>query len=72
MVYQIKVKGSLDKTWSSWLGDVDIRTERGEDGLVTTLTVRLADQSALFGILDHIRDLNLILVSVHPASEEPL
>ena len=66
MVYQIKIKGMLDVSWSDWLGNVDIQTEQaGFAGAVTTLTVDLSDQAALFGILDHIRDLNLELVSVN-------
>lgn len=65
MVYQIRVNGALDRTWSDWLGEVEILTEQAEDGcIITTLTVNLSDQSTLFGILDHIRDLNLTLVSV--------
>ena len=67
MVYQIKIKGVLDQSWSDWLGNVDIRTEPAEEnGVITTLTVDLIDQAALFGILDHIRDMNLKLVSVNP------
>ena len=65
MVYQIRIKGALDETWSNWLGNVDIRTEQAAgEGLVTTLTLDLIDQAVLFGILDRIRDLNLKLVSV--------
>lgn len=70
MVYQINVKGVLDQTWSNWLGNVDIHTERtGDGGVITTMTVDLTDQAALFGILDHIRDLNLLLVSVNQLGE---
>jgi hypothetical protein len=66
MIYQIKISGALDQTWSNWLGNVEMRTEQTEEkGVITTLTVDLIDQAALFGILDHIRDLNLTLVSVN-------
>lgn len=66
MIYQIKIKGPLDQTWSDWLGNVEMCTEQTEEkGIITTLTVDLIDQAALFGILDHIRDLNLALVSVN-------
>lgn len=65
MIYQIKVKGELNKSWSEWLGGIRISSENREDGSVlTTLTVDATDQSTLFGILDRIRDLNLSLVSV--------
>jgi len=70
MVYQIKINGALDQTWSNWLGNVDIRTSQtDDDGVITTLSVDLVDQAALFGILDHIRDLNLKLVSVNRHGE---
>lgn len=71
MIYQIRVKGVLDKTWSNWLGNVDICAEHSaKDGLVTTMTVELMDQAALFGILDHIRDMNLTLISVNRQGED--
>jgi len=65
MVYQIKVVGALDQSWSEWLGDIEMNTALSEDGTLQTMLVAdLADQAALFGILDHIRDLNLVLLSV--------
>jgi hypothetical protein len=70
MIYQIKVKGELDQSWSDWLGCVEIISERMEDGsMITTLKGDLIDQPALFGILDRIRDLNLVLVSVNEPNE---
>jgi hypothetical protein len=71
MVYQIKVKGELDKSWSDWLGSGILSSERDEDGsTITTLTVDAADQPVLFGILDRIRDLNILLISVTRDGEE--
>lgn len=65
MIYQLKVKGELDQSWSEWLGSIQITSEKQEDGsVITTLKVDAADQSALFGILDRIRDLNLTLILV--------
>jgi hypothetical protein len=65
MVYQIKVNGKLDKSWSDWLGGAVIASEFGENGaIITTLTVDATDQPALFGILDRIRDMNLLPISV--------
>jgi hypothetical protein len=73
MVYRIKIKGVLDPTWSNWLGNVDIHTEQSEeDGVSSSLTVDIIDQAALFGILDHIRDLNLVLISVNQQCENPV
>lgn len=65
MVYQIKVKGKLDKSWSDWLGAAAISFGYEENGAIyTILTVDAADQPALFGILDRIRDMNLLPISV--------
>lgn len=65
MIFRIKIAGVLDQSWSDWLGNVKIMPEPQKDGsVITTLTVDLTDQSALFGILDHIRDLNLSLIDV--------
>ena len=72
MVYQIVVKGKLDESWSDWLGDVSITSTLGEEDTslwVTTLIVEVPDSPALFGILDHIRDLNLTLVSVREIAQ---
>lgn len=71
MVYQIRIKGILDNSWSDWLGNVDIHTEQvDKDCVITSLIVDLTDQASLFGILDHIRDLNLTLLSVHQPGEK--
>ncbi len=70
MVYQIKVKGELDQSWRFWLGDVRLTGETADDGsVITTLIADFADQPALFGVLDRIRDLNLVLISVTPFQE---
>lgn len=65
MLYQIKVRGKLDKSWSDWLSGASVVSEFDKNGLmITTLTVQAIDQSALFGILDRIRDMNLLPISV--------
>jgi len=75
MIYQIVVKGKLDESWSDWLGNVQITAAPAEDGTslwVTTLVVEVPDPPALFGILDHIRDLNLALISVREIGGEEI
>lgn len=69
MIYQIKIRGLLDQSWTNWLGDVQIDAARQNNGdMISTLTVDILDQAALFGILDHIRDVNLPLISVNEQS----
>ncbi len=71
MIYRIMIKGTLDQSWSDWLGNVEITTDQLSNGsMVTTISMDAADQPALFGILDHIRDLNLDLLSVTRGEKE--
>jgi hypothetical protein len=63
--FQIKVKGKLNESWSEWFNGMTIAYKTGEDGVpVTILTGPVADQTALHGLLNKIRDLGLKLVSV--------
>jgi hypothetical protein len=60
-VYEIKVKGVLDKQWRDWFDGFSI-TPQGDDQ--TLLSGRVADQAALHGVLAKIRDLGLPLLLV--------
>ena len=60
-VYEIRVEGQLTDRWSDWFEGLEIRNE--PDG-ETTMKGQLADQSALYGVLTKIHNLNLDLVSV--------
>jgi hypothetical protein len=60
-IYQIRVKGRLDKRWSDWFDGFDITYPSGEE---TLLYGRIVDQAALHGMLAKIRDLGLSLLSV--------
>jgi len=60
-VYEIKIRGTLDARWSHQLYEMAMIVD--EDGN-TILTGTLPDQSALHGVLNTIRDLNLKLISV--------
>ena len=58
--YRIKLQECLDAKWSDGFEEMTISFEGGG----TILTGRVADQAALHGLLIHIRDLNLNLLSV--------
>ena len=65
VIYEIKLQGHLDESWSGWLADVNMITKKLTDcSIRTEITVDVPDQPALFGIIDRIRDLNLFLISV--------
>jgi hypothetical protein len=64
-VYQIKMQGKLDESWSAWFDGLTITFESGSDGSsITILIGPVVDQAALRGILFRIWDLNLTLISV--------
>ena len=71
-LHEIRVEGHLDERWADWLHGLTFTHET--DG-TTTLTGPLADQAALHGVLNRIRDLALPIVSVRrvgPAAERPI
>ena len=64
MIYQIRIKGFLDRQWTDWFGGMTISpTEDGD----TLLTGPVEDQAALHGLLRKVRDSGMSLVSVGPA-----
>ena len=66
MIYQIRVKGRLERSWSDWFDGLDI-TSDGED---TFLYGPVRDQSALHGLLKKVRDLGLHLILVQETDTE--
>jgi hypothetical protein len=62
LIYQIRLKGQLDRKWIDWFGDVSITLEESGD---TLLTCPVVDQAALHGLLKKVRDLGMPLLSVN-------
>lgn len=61
MIYQIRIKGHLDRRWTDWFEGLTITPEEGGDTLVTGSV----DQATLHGLLRKVRDLGLPLISVN-------
>jgi hypothetical protein len=59
--YRIRVGGRLGAEWSAWF---DGLTVTGLPDGETMLSGLVADQAALHGILNRIRDLGLVLLSL--------
>jgi hypothetical protein len=60
-LYDIRVNGPLDPSWSEWFDGLTITNlECG----VAALCGDIVDQAALHGTLNKIRNLNLSLISV--------
>jgi hypothetical protein len=59
--YEIRIKGRLDPRWAAWFDGLGLTHE--SDG-TTIICGRVADQAALHGLLQKVRDIGLPLVSV--------
>ena len=66
-LYEIKMGGILDESWSDWLDGLSITAT--DDGN-TVLAGPIRDQCALHGLLVKIRDLGLPLLSVEQNGPE--
>jgi hypothetical protein len=61
--YEIRLKGRLGSRWAAWFDGLSIAP--GSDG-TTIIQGQVADQAALYGLLQKARDLGLPLISVTP------
>jgi len=59
--YEIRLKGHLDTRWAAWFDGLSLTNE--SDG-TTLIHGPVADQAALHGLLQKVRDVGLPLVSV--------
>ena len=59
--YEIRLTGQLDAHWAAWFDGLSVSREG--DG-TTVISGPIADQAALHGVLQRVRDLGLPLVSV--------
>ncbi len=66
--YQIRLTGHLDAHWASWFDGLTVSRE--DDG-TTVISGLVADQAALHGLLQRVRDLGLPLVSVSRVEPQP-
>ena len=63
--YEIEIQGRLEEKWSGWFDNMNFRIEDESSGPTTTVISGLvADQAALHGLLNRIRDLGIPLLSV--------
>jgi hypothetical protein len=64
-VYRIRIQGILDKNWSDYCGGMAIEHE-GDlmHYAMTMLMGKLADQSALIGVLNSLHDIGYPILSV--------
>jgi hypothetical protein len=59
--YAIRIRGHLDQRWADWFDGLSLTHD--SDG-TTLLAGPLADQAALHGVLNKLRDLGLPIISM--------
>jgi len=62
ITYVFRLAGHLDDRWSTWFGGHSF--VRNDDA-TTTLTIEVADQAQLHGLLAGIRDLGVTLLTLN-------
>lgn len=66
--YEIRLTGHLDARWAAWFDGLTVSHE--SDG-TSVIRGSIADQAALHGLLQRVRDLGLPLVSVTRVDDRP-
>jgi hypothetical protein len=66
--YEIRVDGLLSEGWSDWFDGLAIRNNPNGQ---TVLSGVFIDQASLFGALNKLQALNLVLISVTRKSSAP-
>jgi hypothetical protein len=59
-IYEIRVKGRVDSRWFQCCEGLGVTYQAGD----TILSGPIRDQSALHGVLERVRDLNLVLIAL--------
>jgi hypothetical protein len=68
--YEIRVVGTLGRSWTDWFDGLSINCEKDESvGQVFSVLSGSMDQAALHGVLLKIRDLGLPLLAVNRIDE---
>jgi hypothetical protein len=60
--YELRIKGCLDSSWSEWFDGLTVTADHANGE--TVLQGWVADQAALHGLLNKVRNLGLVLLEV--------
>jgi len=69
LTVKIHVKGALDRTWSEWFENINIQHINNEESV---LYGSVADQSALYSLINRLSRLGLALISIETELDENL
>ena len=65
-VFRICVQGELDERWSEYFSAQSVTMQKIDGQIVTVITSEPMDQSALVGLINHLNNLGIPLISVDP------
>ena len=68
MEYEIRIQGRLGPRWAAWFEGFCLTNE--DDG-TTVIRGAVADQAALHGLLQRVRDVGLPLLSLRSVTSDP-
>lgn len=70
-VFRICIQGELDESWFDYFGAQSVSIEVDEGGQAVTVFIsEPMDQGALVGLINHLNDLGIPLISVDPVRKE--
>jgi hypothetical protein len=70
-VFRICIQGELDQSWFDYFSAQSVSVEMDQDEQpVTVFTSEPMDQGALVGLINHLNDLGIPLISVDPIRKE--
>lgn len=69
-IYQIEVLGEISKELAGRIPGMSTAYEEKKKGMVSILTGRLSDQSALSGVLNSLYDMHITVLSVKMLKRE--
>jgi hypothetical protein len=68
--YEICIEGRLGEQTAAWFEDMTLKIDQETDPPQTIIQGYVADQAALYGLINRARDLSLTLLSVKRLDEK--
>ncbi len=65
-VYRFNIEEQLSSTWSEWFKGMVLESSIGQG---TSMTGLIEDEAALYGVINRLRDLNLVIIEVKRIKE---
>ena len=63
--YELRIKGRISETTLAWFEDMTVEFDETTSPPQTVISGPMRDQAALYGCVNRIRDLGLVLLSIN-------